>query len=117
MKNPRCMKKVQEEVRNFIGSFADEDDIQVLSREIIGSSIDYKGLDFELIPFGAGRRGCPGIYIGIANLELALANLPYKFDWEMPVGMSKDDLDFEVIPGITMHKKNALRHVARKIYA
>ncbi|XWS74556.1 hypothetical protein CRYUN_Cryun01aG0008300 [Craigia yunnanensis] len=134
MKNPRSMKKVQEEVWNLIGnkSFVDvdEDDIQVgrdpeawenpgelYPERFIGSSIDYKGLDFELIPFGAGRRGCPGMYMGIATVELALANLLCKFDWEMPVGMNKDDLDFDVIPGVTAHTKNALCLVARKINA
>ncbi|WRX31342.1 Cytochrome P450 - like 10 [Theobroma cacao] len=85
------------------------------SERFIDSSIDYKGLDFELIPFGAGRRGCPGIHMGVATLELALANLLYKFDWEMPAGMNKEDLDFDVIPGITMHKKNALCLVAHEI--
>ncbi|EOY14954.1 Cytochrome P450 [Theobroma cacao] len=81
----------------------------------IGSSVDYKGLNFELIPFGAGRRICPGIHMGVASVELALANLLYKFDWEMPTGMNKEDLDFEVVPGITVHKKNALCLVASKI--
>ena len=57
----------------------------------IGKSIDYKGKEFELKPFGAGRRGCLGIYMGIATVELALANLLCKF--EIPVGMNKDDLD------------------------
>ncbi|XWS08293.1 hypothetical protein CRYUN_Cryun41cG0067100 [Craigia yunnanensis] len=132
------MKKVQVEVRNLIGnkSFVDEDDIQgsasqntsfcecIGSRKgdpeawenpgefyperVIGSSIDYKGLDFELIPFGAGRRGCPGIHMGIATVELAFANLLCKFDWEMPVGMNKDDLDFDIIPGDTVHTKKML---------
>ncbi|KAI9201517.1 hypothetical protein LWI28_024647 [Acer negundo] len=74
----------------------------------IGSSIDMKGQNFELVPFGAGRRSCPGMVMGIATVELALANLLYKFDWEMPVGMKKEDLDLDPLPGITMHKKNAL---------
>ncbi|KAK8985434.1 hypothetical protein V6N11_068690 [Hibiscus sabdariffa] len=81
----------------------------------IGSSIDYKGQHFELIPFGAGRRICPGMRMGVATVELALANLLYKFDWEMPTGMNEEDLDFDALPGIATHKKNDLILVARKI--
>ncbi|XVE94597.1 hypothetical protein REPUB_Repub02eG0022200 [Reevesia pubescens] len=81
----------------------------------LDSPIDYKGLDFELIPFGAGRRRCPGIYMGTQTIELPLANLLYQFDWEMPIGMNKEDLDFDVIPGITTHKKNALCLIAREV--
>uniref|UniRef100_A0A2C9VW66 Cytochrome P450 n=1 Tax=Manihot esculenta TaxID=3983 RepID=A0A2C9VW66_MANES len=80
----------------------------------INSSIDLKGQDFELTPFGAGRRICPGIFMGLATIEVSLANLLHKFDWEMPVGMKKEDLDMDVQPGITMHKKNALCLMARK---
>ncbi|KAI3464159.1 hypothetical protein Pfo_020822 [Paulownia fortunei] len=50
----------------------------------LNSSIDFKGLDFELIPFGAGRRGCPGIAFAVANIEFVLANLVHKFNWELP---------------------------------
>ncbi|CAN1163426.1 5-OH-xanthotoxin synthase [Linum perenne] len=80
----------------------------------IGKSIDVKGLDFELIPFGAGRRICPGIHMGISTVELALANLLYAFDWEMPVGVKREDIDMEVLPGGTMHKKNNLCLVAKR---
>ncbi|OAY50485.1 cytochrome P450 83B1-like [Manihot esculenta] len=80
----------------------------------INSSIDLKGQDFELTPFGAGRRICPGMFMGLANVEVSLANLLYKFHWEMPVGMKKEDLDMDVQPGIAMHKKNALCLMARK---
>ncbi|CAL1373292.1 unnamed protein product [Linum trigynum] len=80
----------------------------------IGTSIDVKGTDFQLLPFGAGRRLCPGIHMGLVTVELSLANLLYAFDWEMPAGMKTEDLDMDVMPGITMYKKNALRLVARK---
>ncbi|KAF2284285.1 hypothetical protein GH714_020234 [Hevea brasiliensis] len=79
----------------------------------INKSIDLKGQNFELIPFGAGRRVCPGMVMGLTTVELALANLLYIFDWELPIGMSNEDLDMEVQPGLTMHKKNALRLMAR----
>ncbi|KAL2539584.1 Cytochrome [Abeliophyllum distichum] len=50
----------------------------------LNSSIDLKGLDFQLIPFGDGRRGCPGVAFAMATNELVLANLVQKFDWELP---------------------------------
>ncbi|MBA0565797.1 hypothetical protein Golob_010654 [Gossypium lobatum] len=88
---------------------------EVFSPErFFGCSIDYEGLHNELVPFGAGRRICPGMRMGVATVELALANLFYNFDWEMPIGMNKEDLDFEAIPGITAHKKNALTLIAKK---
>ncbi|CAI0399178.1 unnamed protein product [Linum tenue] len=77
-------------------------------------SIDLKGVDFGMIPFGAGRRMCPGINMGLVIVELSLANLLYAFNWEMPLGTKSEDLDMEALPGITMHKKNALCLMARK---
>ncbi|KAF7825349.1 cytochrome P450 83B1-like [Senna tora] len=75
--------------------------------------IDFKGQDFKLIPFGAGRRICPGIPMGVITVELILANLIYSFDWEMPQGMKKEDIDTEVLPGIAQQKKNPLCLLAK----
>ena len=38
-------------------------------------SIDFKGHDFQLIPFGARRRGCPGISFAITTVKCVLAKL------------------------------------------
>ncbi|KAH7662256.1 Cytochrome P450 E-class group I protein [Dioscorea alata] len=70
------------------------------------SSIDMKGHDFQLIPFGAGRRICPGMHLGIQTVELALANLLYTFDWKCPDG--SQDINMDETPGVTVHKKYPL---------
>ncbi|XP_009802554.1 5-OH-xanthotoxin synthase-like [Nicotiana sylvestris] len=85
-----------------------ENSEEFIPERFLNSDIDYKGQDFELLPFGAGRRGCPGIALGVASMELALSNLLYAFDWELPYGVKKEDIDTHVRPGITMHKKNEL---------
>ncbi|XP_010272814.1 PREDICTED: cytochrome P450 71A1-like [Nelumbo nucifera] len=74
----------------------------------INSSIDFKGQCFEYIPFGSGRRICPGINFGMVIVELVLANLLYSFDWELPPGIKTADIDMEELSGLTVHKKNAL---------
>ncbi|MCD7472191.1 hypothetical protein HAX54_013199 [Datura stramonium] len=81
---------------------------EFIPERFLNSDIDFKGQNFELIPFGAGRRGCPAIALGVANVELVLSNLLYAFDWELPCGMKREDIDTDVLPGLTMHKKNAL---------
>ena len=86
---------------------------EFLPERFLGSSVDFKGQDYQLIPFGAGRRICPGIHLAVVTVELALANLLYSLDWEMPHGMSKDDIDMDVKPGIVLHKRNALCLQAR----
>lgn len=78
----------------------------------LGSSIDFKGQDFELLPFGAGRRGCPGITFGTVTVELALAQLLHSFDWELPPGVEAKDLDLSEAFGISMHKTSDLILVA-----
>ncbi|PNY01107.1 cytochrome p450 [Trifolium pratense] len=42
--------------------------------------VDVKGQHFELIPFGAGRRVCPGISFGIQLMQITLATLLHGFD-------------------------------------
>eukprot|EP00262_Sarcandra_glabra_P009966 TRINITY_DN24799_c0_g1_i1.p1 TRINITY_DN24799_c0_g1~~TRINITY_DN24799_c0_g1_i1.p1 ORF type:complete len:516 (+),score=40.52 TRINITY_DN24799_c0_g1_i1:40-1548(+) len=172
MKNPKIMKKAQEEVRKVIGtkSMVEEEDTQhmsymklliketlrlhppapiyareatttttlrdytiyrgdrvfinawALSRDpkswdspdeyrperFENSPIDYKGTDFQLLPFGAGRRGCPGAPFSITIVELVLANLLQWFDWKLPPGETPKGLDMTDSEGFTVHRKPPL---------
>ncbi|KAL1812414.1 hypothetical protein ACET3Z_022479 [Daucus carota] len=81
----------------------------------LNSTIDYKGHDFELIPFGAGRRGCPGINFAMSTYEFVLVNLLQKFEWELPNGMKCDELNMDECAGLTVHKKVPLLVVARPL--
>nr|CAB3460985.1 unnamed protein product [Digitaria exilis] len=68
---------------------------EFLPERFVHNAIDYNGKDFRFIPFSAGRRGCPGIAFATRLAELALANLMYHFDWELPEG--QDVESFEVV--------------------
>jgi 4-hydroxyphenylacetaldehyde oxime monooxygenase len=73
-----------------------------------GSDVDYYGSHFELIPFGAGRRICPGLAMGETNVTFTLANLLYCFDWALPAGMTPEDMSMEETGRLTFHRKAPL---------
>lgn len=60
---------------------------------LASSCVDVRGQDFQLLPFGSGRRGCPGMQLGMVIVELVLAQLLHCFDWSLPNGIEGTDLD------------------------
>jgi cytochrome P450 len=74
----------------------------------ITNAIDFKGKDFEFVPFGAGRRMCPGLKFGMTLVEEALASLLLHFDWKLPDGLKPEDVDVTETFGLVAAKKKPL---------
>jgi cytochrome P450 len=72
------------------------------------STLDYKWTDFEFIPFGAGRRQCPGALFATMIIELALTSLLYHFDWALPDGTDPMTLEMSEVSGITVRRRSNL---------
>lgn len=77
------------------------------------NAADYKGTQLEYLPFGSGRRMCPGNIFALALVELVVARLLYYFDWSLPAGMRPDELDMDTaVVGLTAKRSNQLLLVA-----
>ncbi|XP_006360236.1 geraniol 8-hydroxylase-like [Solanum tuberosum] len=85
-----------------------EDPLDFKPERFWESEIDFRGRDFELIPFGAGRRICPGLPLAIRMVPVALGSLLNTFNWKLHGGIAPKDLDMEESFGITLAKTQPL---------
>lgn len=74
-----------------------------------GRDVHVWGQNFELVPFGSGRRRCPGMQLGFIVVRLMVAQLLHCFDWELPDGMLPEELDMEEEFGLVISKKKQLK--------
>ncbi|ESR36951.1 cytochrome P450 family 76 subfamily C polypeptide 7 [Citrus sinensis] len=82
-----------------------ENPLSFMPERFLGSNLDFKGRNFELIPFGSGRRICPGLPLAIRMLHLMLGSLINSFDWKL----EDENMDMEEKFGITLQKAQPLR--------
>ncbi|KAK2373012.1 hypothetical protein P8452_46189 [Trifolium repens] len=75
---------------------------------------DFKGCHFEFIPFGSGRRSCPGMQLGLYALDLAVTHLLHCFNWELPDGMKPSEMDMSDVFGLTAPKASRLVAIPTK---
>ncbi|XP_073303852.1 geraniol 8-hydroxylase-like [Primulina huaijiensis] len=66
---------------------------------------DFNGNNFHFLPFGSGRRVCPGILLAERMVMHFLATLFHLFDWKLPEG---EKLDLSEKFGIVMRKRTPL---------
>ncbi|KAJ7568246.1 hypothetical protein O6H91_01G116200 [Diphasiastrum complanatum] len=70
--------------------------------------VDVRGTDFRLLPFGSGRRGCPGSRLAMINGLLLLTNLLHKFTWALPAGVTHSGVDMQEASGVVQCMNSAL---------
>lgn len=75
---------------------------------------DFVGENFDMVPFGGGRRSCPAFSQAIATVELTIGSLLYYFDWEVPNGLKNEELNMEEKGSLVVMRKTSLCLVPRK---
>ncbi|XP_028787488.1 geraniol 8-hydroxylase-like [Neltuma alba] len=91
-----------------------DDPKQFMPERFSATEIDFKGHDFELIPFGAGRRICPGLPLANRTIHIVLASLLYHFDWKLADGLKVEDMNMSETYGISLHKAIPLKAIPKQ---
>ncbi|EMS67939.1 5-epiaristolochene 1,3-dihydroxylase [Triticum urartu] len=73
------------------------------------NNMDYNVTYFEFIPFGAGRRQCPGMFFGMSTVHITLANMLYHFNWMLPEGACLTSFDMSEKFGLTIRRRYDLQ--------
>ncbi|CAI9109294.1 OLC1v1009096C1 [Oldenlandia corymbosa var. corymbosa] len=82
-----------------------------IPERFVGSNVDLRGQDFQLIPFGSGRRSCPGLALALTDVRFVLAQLVHCFDWKLSDNIQHSDLDMSEAFGIVTTRAQHLRVV------
>ncbi|CAI0547498.1 unnamed protein product [Linum tenue] len=93
--------------------WADPDEFQ--PERFANRSLDDSVHAFDVVPFGAGRRGCAGRSFALATAELLIANLVGRFDWALPDGGKAEDLDMSECTLPTIHLRYPLLAMATPV--
>ncbi|XP_015072149.1 cytochrome P450 71A1-like [Solanum pennellii] len=81
---------------------------EFVPERFIGNNIDIKGQNFALLPFGSGRRRCPGYSLGLKIVQTTMANLLHGFNWKLGGDTKPEDISMDEIYGLTIHPKNPI---------
>ena len=69
-------------------------------RGLLEVNADSRGHDFQLLPFGSGRRRCPGMHLGFL-IRIRLVGLNW---WIILIGWHVNDLDIGEKFGFTLQR-------------
>ncbi|KAK3012152.1 hypothetical protein RJ639_010451 [Escallonia herrerae] len=79
-----------------------------MPERFLGSELDFRGQHFAFLPFGSGRRMCPGMPLAQRVVSLMIASLVYHFEWQLPQGVTPENLDMNEKFGLTLERATPL---------
>ncbi|XP_030942053.1 probable (S)-N-methylcoclaurine 3'-hydroxylase isozyme 2 [Quercus lobata] len=89
------------------------DPLSFKPERFLDSCLDIKGNNFDYMPFGAGRKICPGQPLAIKQVRFILALLLHSFDWFLPGNMNSTELDMNDHFSLTLRKKQPLQLIPK----
>nr|P47195.1 RecName: Full=Berbamunine synthase; AltName: Full=(S)-N-methylcoclaurine oxidase [C-O phenol-coupling]; AltName: Full=CYPLXXX; AltName: Full=Cytochrome P450 80 [Berberis stolonifera]AAC48987.1 cytochrome P-450 CYP80 [Berberis stolonifera] len=90
-----------------------KDPLKFQPERFLDSDIEYNGKQFQFIPFGSGRRICPGRPLAVRIIPLVLASLVHAFGWELPDGVPNEKLDMEELFTLSLCMAKPLRVIPK----
>ncbi|XP_077218036.1 cytochrome P450 98A2-like [Tasmannia lanceolata] len=88
-----------------------KDPLEFRPERFLEEDVDIKGHDFRLLPFGAGRRVCPGAQLAINLVQSMLGHLLHQFCWAPPEGVGPKEIDMSENPGLVTYMRAPLQAV------
>lgn len=88
-----------------------KDPLEFWPERFLEEDVDMKGHEFRLLPFGAGRRACPGAQLGINLVTSMIGHLLHHFHWALPKGVEPDMINMTESPGLVSYMKTPLEVV------
>ncbi|XP_016479430.1 cytochrome P450 93A3-like [Nicotiana tabacum] len=80
-----------------------ENPLEFLPERFLKDQLDVRGQHYHFLPFGSGRRGCPGTSMALQLVQTSLAAMIQCFEWKV-----SGKVDMEEAPGITLPRANPL---------
>ncbi|OWM67192.1 cytochrome P450 93A3-like [Punica granatum] len=67
-------------------------------------NLDIRGQSFQLLPFGSGRRSCPGASLALQVVQSTLGAMIQCFDWKVSTG----SVDMKEAPGLSLPRAHPI---------
>jgi len=110
---------IKKKTRVIVNAFTIARDPNVWSENVeefypdrfINKKMNYEGQEFESIPFGFGRRRCPGIQLALRTVRLGIAQLVHCFNWKLPYNIRPSNLNMDEKFGQSIHRVQHLHAI------